>query len=137
MKTKFIITGLIMLIVANLLMAYSFNNIASIDGEGFMNYVANAANTGKNYIPMGEYDGIEIKPENGISSWRNTAPNEPLEGDGKEFQVGPDALFMFKNNQCKPGCCGASFSCAGGCVCSTAAQRQMIATRGGNRTVDE
>jgi dTDP-4-amino-4,6-dideoxygalactose transaminase len=49
-------------------------------------------------------------------------------------EIGPDNLFMFKNNQCKPECCGASFSCGSGCVCTTAKQRDFIASRGGNRT---
>ena len=135
MKTGFVITGLIMLIIANLLLVVSMRSMNQISSEGFMNYAANAAGTGKAYEPVGEYDGIELKPENGVSSWRNTAPNEPL--NGPEFEVGPDSLFIFKNNQCKPGCCGASFSCSGGCVCSSPAQRQMIATRGGNRTMEE
>jgi hypothetical protein len=135
MKTGFVITGLIMLIIANLLMVYSMRLMGTVNSEGFMNYASGAAGTGKAYEPMGQYDGIEMKPANGVSSWRNTAPNESL--NGPEFEVGPDSLFMFKNNQCKPGCCGASFSCSGGCVCSSPGQRQMIATRGGNRTVDE
>lgn len=135
MKTGFVITGLIMLIIANLLMVYSMRTIGEVSSEGFMNYAASAASTGKTYEPMGEYDGIQLAPGNTISSWRNTAPNEPL--NGPEFEVGPDSLFIFKNNQCKPGCCGASFSCSGGCVCSSPNQRQMIASRGGNRTFDE
>jgi hypothetical protein len=135
MKTGFVITGLIMLIIANLLFVVSMRSMGQISAEGFMNFAASAAGTGKEYEPIGQYDGIEIKPENGVSSWRNTAPNEQL--NGPEFAPGPDSLFMFKNNQCKPGCCGASFSCSGGCVCSTPSQRQMIATRGGNRTHDE
>jgi hypothetical protein len=136
MKTTFIITGLILLIIANLLMSYSMSYMSTPSVDGFMNYLSkNAANTGKTYEPMGKYDGIELHPEGDASTWRNTAPNEPL--NGPEFAPGPDSLFMFKNNQCKTECCGASFSCAGGCVCSTPSQRQYIATRGGNRTVDE
>jgi hypothetical protein len=135
MKTRFVITGLIMIIIANLLMVYSMRIIGEVNEEGFMNYAASAAGVGKLYESMGQYDGIELKPENGESVWRNTAPNESL--NGPEFEVGPDSLFIFKNNQCKPDCCGASFSCSGGCVCSSPAQRQMIANRGGNRTMDE
>jgi hypothetical protein len=44
---------------------------------------------------------------------------------------------MFKNNQCKPECCPSSYSCDGGCVCTSPDQRQVIATRGGNRTTPE
>ena len=87
------------------------------------------------YQPIGQYDGVKLSTGNSISSWRYTAPNEPL--TGAEFVPGDDDLFMFKNNQCKPECCGASFSCGGGCVCTTPKQRQYIAERGGNRTTPE
>ena len=84
---------------------------------------------------MGQFDGVKLTTGNSISAWRYTAPNEPL--TGAEFVPGDDTLFMFKNNQCKPECCGASFSCGGGCVCTTPQQRQYIAGRGGNRTEPE
>jgi len=104
--------------------------------EGFQSYfLENSAGTDKTYAPMGAYDGIQLPTGNTISKWRYTAPNEKLLGD--EFVPGPDSLFMFKNNQCKPECCGASFSCGGGCVCTTPEQRQMVASRGGNRTQPE
>ena len=41
-----------------------------------------------------------------------------------------ESLFMFAKNQCKPECCPSSFSCDGGCVCTTDNQREFIA-RGG------
>ena len=101
--------------------------------EGFTNYfLENAGGSGNAYQGIGAFDGVKLTPQNGVSQWRDTAPNEPL--NGPEFQPGPDSLFMFKNNQCKPECCGASFSCDGGCVCTTPAQRNLIASRGGNRS---
>lgn len=130
MKTSFIITGLIVLLVANLLMMYS---VRSPTYEGFASYyLSNAAGSSKSYEPIGNFDAVELKPDNGVSAWRSTAPNEALLGPA--FEPGPDNLFMFKNNQCKPECCGASYSCDGGCVCTTPDQRQFIASRGGNRT---
>ena len=101
--------------------------------EGFTNYfLDNAGSSGKGYQAIGAFDGVKLDPGNGVSSWRYTAPNEKLMGP--EFEPGADSLFIFKNNQCKPECCGASFSCGGGCVCTTPQQRQYIAGRGGNRT---
>ena len=135
MKTGFIITGLVMLIIANLLMVFSMKYMNSINADGFLDYASRAANTGSGYEPIGSYDGVALKPANGVSAWRDTAPNEKL--NGPEFAPGPDSLFIFKNNQCKPECCGASVACSGGCVCTSPSQRQMIATRGGNRTADE
>jgi hypothetical protein len=52
-------------------------------------------------------------------------------------EIGPDNLFYFKNNECKPECCGATLSCDGGCVCTTPEQRDFINTRGGNRKHDD
>ena len=109
---------------------------APVTKEGFNSYfLENAGGSGKTYQSIGAYDGVVLPTGNNVSSWRYTAPNEKLLGD--EFVPGPDSLFMFKNNQCKPECCGASFSCGGGCVCTTPQQRQYIASRGGNRTAPE
>ena len=104
--------------------------------EGFSSYfLENAGGAKETYSPMGAYDGVKLSTGNNVSGWRYTAPNEPLMG--AEFQPGPDSLFIFKNNQCKPECCGSSFSCGGGCVCTSPQQRQYIAGRGGNRTSPE
>lgn len=104
--------------------------------EGFASYALSGAGGAKDgYEPIGAFDGVKLSTGNSVSGWRYTAPNEPLMG--AEFAPGPDSLFLFKNNQCKPECCGASFSCSGGCVCSTPQQRQYIASRGGNRTAPE
>jgi len=111
-------------------------NADSATTEGFASYSLDMAGGVKDmYQPMGSFDGVMLKTGNNVSSWRYTAPNESL--TGAEFVPGPDSLFMFKNNQCKPECCGASFSCGGGCVCTTPQQRQYIAERGGNRTAPE
>lgn len=120
-----------LLLLANLLMVNGFTNYP-IRAEGFVDFMLdNASPIGTNYQPIGTYDNVVKKPANGLSNWRGPAPNEPLLGP--EVEIGPDNLFMFKNNQCKPECCPASFSCGGGCVCTTAKQRDFINSRGGNR----
>ena len=147
----FLATCLILLVLANALMLYDYTNYSSNEAfinyvvtsggnfekqEGFANYTLGGAAYGVDYKPIGLYDNITKLPANGLSAWRDTLPNEPMAGP--EFKgPSPDNLFMFKNNQCKPECCGASFSCSGGCVCTTPAQRQMLASRGGNRTAPE
>jgi hypothetical protein len=132
----FVVVMLTLLVIANYLMMSGFTNYPSgpsrYDLEGFADYFQNAAPTGEAYEPIGAYDGVRKVPEHGLSEWRGKAPNEPLLGP--EVEVGPDNLFIFKNNQCKPECCGASFSCGSGCVCTTSKQREFINTRGGNRT---
>jgi hypothetical protein len=136
MKTAFLITGLLLLLIANLLMVYSQRTGSS---EGFTNYFlenAGASGLGKYKLePIGAFDDVRVTPDNGVSSWRYTDPNEPLLGP--EFQPGPDSLFIFKNNQAKPECCDASYASDMGCVCTTPQQRNYINMRGGNRTVED
>jgi hypothetical protein len=129
-RTLFVLVMIGLLLVANVLMLAGYTNYPT--AEGFTNYVLSGAAAGDKYVAIGAYDNVVKKPEHGLSDWRGPAPNEPLMGP--EFEVGDDSLFLFKNNQCKPECCGASFSCGSGCVCTTPAQRELINSRGGNRT---
>lgn len=113
----------------------SFEDMKKKEKEGFASYsLADGAGARELYQPMGAFDGVVVSTGN-ASRWRYTSPNEPLRGPA--FTPGPDSLFMFKNNQCKPECCGASFSCGSGCVCTTPQQRDYINQRGGNRTAPE
>ena len=156
-RTTFLISALCLLIIANVLMMSFASPVFTATGEGFVshmakkeketagfasqmakkegfrNYSGSPAGAKSAYVPMGQFDGVKLETGNGVSEWRYTSPNEPLRGP--EVELGPDSLFMFKNNQCKPECCGASFSCDGGCVCTTPKQRKFINERGGNRTV--
>jgi hypothetical protein len=100
------------------------------DAEGFMDYLTSGFGTAS----IGAYDGINMAAglENSINQgFKKTTPNEPLAGPPVE--VGPDNLFYFKNNQCKPECCPATLACDGGCVCSSSEQRNFVNSRGGNR----
>ncbi len=97
--------------------------------EGFMDPLTNGFAT----EAIGPYDGMNMAAglPPAAQGFRARLPNEPLAGPPVE--IGPDNLFYFKNNQCKPECCGATLSCDGGCVCSTPEQRSFINSRGGNR----
>ncbi len=135
MRTGVLITGLVLLLLANILAIYGFQG--KITREGFTSYfLENAGLTdGK---PMGPFDGVRLETGNGVSSWRYNHPNEPLSGNYPPFKLGMDNLFMFKDNQCKPECCGASFACdGGGCVCLDMKQKKFLNERGGNRTVED
>ena len=135
MRTGVLITGLVLLLLANLLAVYGFQG--KITREGFASYfLENAGLTdGK---PMGPFDGVRLETGNGVSSWRYNHPNEPMAGNYPPFKLGMDNLFMFKDNQVKPECCAASFSADGsGCVCTSKSQREFLNQRGGNRTVED
>jgi len=43
---------------------------------------------------------------------------------------GQQQMFMFAKNKCSPDCCPSTYSCAGGCVCTTDGQRNLINKRG-------
>ena len=135
MKQAMFLGGLILLVAAALLLSKS-NLVRGFTNEGFTSYyLENAAGTKKDYSAMGPFDGVALTCPDGVSKWKCNTPNEPL--NGPEFEPGPDSLFMFKNNQCKPECCPSSYACDGGCVCTSPNQRQVIASRGGNRTTPE
>ena len=154
-KTMFILSALFMLVLANILMMSYSSPVFGYTAEGFEAQVAEKAEGkekkmggvktdadsfsdyhpagAKNaYVPIGPFDGVKLQTGNS-SSWRYTKPNEPLNGYFPKFQPGQDNLFMFKDNQAKPECCGGTYSTDTGCVCTTPEQRDMINMRGGNR----
>jgi hypothetical protein len=134
MRTGLLLSGLFILILANLLALWGFQG--KITREGFASYfLENAAEMDAK--PIGPFDNVRLSTGNGVSQWRYNHPDEPLEQNYPKFNLGPDNLFMFKDNKCKPECCGASYACDGGCVCTTPDQRNFINTRGGNRTVED
>jgi len=96
--------------------------------EPFMNYMENGFAT----EPIGSYDGINMAANlpAAAQGFRQRMPNVP---HPKGTQMLP-----FVNNECKPECCGSTMSCdGGGCVCTTPEDRDLINTRGGNRTRED
>jgi len=135
MKQLMFLGGMILLVIAALLLSKS-RLIKGATPEGFVSYyLENAGGASKAYKSMGPFDGVGLTCPDGVSKWKCNTPDEPL--NGPAFQPGPDSLFMFKNNQCKPECCPSSYACDGGCVCTSPEKRQVIASRGGNRTSPE
>jgi hypothetical protein len=115
---------------------------AEAEKEGFMDFLQNGFGTAS-ITPPGLScggqpwsDGTDLVSYYNLNNpvnqgFKQRTPNEPLAGP--PVQLGPDNLFIFKNNQCKPECCGSSLACDGGCVCTTPEQRNLINSRGGNR----
>ena len=134
MRTGVLITGLIILLIANLLAFYGFQG--RVTSEGFTTYfLQNAAGTDAK--PMGPFDGVRLETGNGVSSYRYNHPNEPLAGNYPPFELGMDNLFMFRDNKVDPSCCPSTYSSDLGCVCTTKNQRTFINSRGNNRTVED
>jgi len=132
MRTGVLISGLFLLCLANLLAMWGFGGRR----EGFTSYFLENAGDLK-AGPMGPYDQVRLQSGNKTSTYRSNRPNESMEGNYPSFKLGPDNLFMFKDNTAKPECCGSTYSTDTGCVCTTPAQRNFLNTRGGNRTVED
>ena len=45
---------------------------------------------------------------------------------------GKNNMFLFKDNLCTPSCCPSTYSCDGGCVCTTEQQNKFASMRFGN-----
>lgn len=113
------------LVIFGMAVVKSFFN----SSEGFADYIS-APMSFPNTNLIGAYDGVRLNPGNG-SLWRGPPPNEP------HLQVpNPtgDGIYLFYKNQCKPECCPSTYTCDGGCVCTTEADRAIINGRAGNRT---
>jgi len=134
MRTGVLISGLFLLFLANILAMWGFNK--RFGNEGFANFfLENAGDL--NAKPIGPYDQMRLKSGNSVSQYRNNHPDESEQGNYPKFELSADNLFMFRDNQVKPECCGSSYSSDTGCVCTTPAQRRFLNTRGGNRTVED
>jgi len=79
-------------------------------------------NVGNLYVPQGT-------PLPNIPSSSGPLTNGP-EVDG--VTGSPKDMFVFAYNQCKPECCPSTYSCSGGCVCTTKKQRAFIGQNRGN-----
>ena len=138
MKLGFLITGLVILLVANVLMLfYKPGSLGpSRSNEGFTSYfLENAGGNGfgNDYKTIGAFDGVKLRPEGKDSSWKKDPQDVKLLNGESKFTPDDDHLFMFAENKCSPLCSG-SFSCSSGAVCMSKDQREYINQRGGNRT---
>jgi len=102
------------------------------DSDSFANYIGGNGSAAFATEPIGPYDGQDLAASlsPAAQGFRANHPNVPLAGP--PITVGPDNLFIFKNNECKPECCDSTLACDGGCVCTTPEQRDYINRRGGN-----
>jgi hypothetical protein len=73
-------------------------------------------------------DPIHVTPTGEEEKLKDTYTNQGPSIDGKEGS--PKKLFMFAYNRCHPGCCPSTYSCSGGCVCTTVSQRKFIGNGG-------
>ena len=106
----------------------TFPNGKKKPAECFTDYLVDG---GFGTAPMGSFDGLDLAAGLPPASqgFRARMPNVP--------HPPGTTMLPFVNNECKPECCGSTMSCDGGCVCTTPEDRNLINTRGGNRSHDD
>ena len=83
--------------------------------------------------PLLSNNELYVVQGNGVPPVQYQTSDDNLNGPPVNgFEGGPEKMFMFANNISDPECCPSTFADSSGCVCTTDAQRDYIAQRGGN-----
>jgi len=83
--------------------------------------------------PLLNNDELYVVQGNAVPAVQYQTSDENLTGPPiNGFEGGPEKMFMFANNISSPECCPSTFADSTGCVCTTDAQRDYFAQRGGN-----
>ena len=95
--------------------------------------------TGSNQILRNCPKNLPLGNKNNIVIQGNQLPIHPtnteLKSDGPSVDgtsKSPKNMFMFAHNQCNPKCCPSTYSCDGGCICTTKDQLKFLSSRGSN-----
>jgi hypothetical protein len=122
-KTLFVVALFVAVVVAGLLMKYSASASVPAERETFMQKEIGAPTGGSR---MGPYDGMSVQ---GASGWM---PNEKAPEGASP--VGSDDMPMFlADPKTSTSCCPSAYNTDTGCVCFSDSEKQLMASRGGNR----
>ena len=162
-KSLIVILSIVLLIIINYIFEIRFRNYnlgMNINGYkrgkiGVENFYLKPSNLNYKFSTM---DGVKLTnyPEH---TWRHSPADEKLivksftpqghsislkenssitknlnKGPGVDSSGNPKSMFTFAYNQCKPECCPSTYSCDGGCICTTDSQRDFLTKRGFNKT---
>ena len=118
----------------NIISILNDNNI-----ESFENYHGTYLRNPSRNEPL--YDKIVVPQGHPIPLYDSVVDIDNLSTNGPTLdgtKNTPNSMFVFTKNQCKPECCPSTYSCDGGCVCTTLEQRKYIGVnRGNNKTTKE
>ena len=94
------------------------------------------------FLQQEKFSAMARDPSKVITLQGHTIPTEPptevrYDQDPSTTTVDgtpntPRSMFMLAFNKCDPSCCPSTYSCSGGCVCMTNAQKDFIGKRGNN-----
>jgi len=81
---------------------------------------------------MSGFDGLlleaPVKSNVLIKPTRKLAPSFGSAGTPLNDHLATDKkdhMFLFKDNMCSPSCCPSTYSCNGGCVCTTEQEQKL------------
>ena len=117
-------------ILAGLFVQFGANNVPnSSSTEHFMQKSVGAPLNGQG---IGPYDSVSL--DGGIAGWTQTEPHSAAPvGSGLPSQADDGKLMFLVGNKVEPECCPAAFNTDTGCVCLTETDRNLMASRAGNR----
>lgn len=124
-KTELVVALFVAVLVAAFVGRYMMANRAPAARETFMQQEIGAPSGGTS---MGPYDS---KSQPGASGW---LPNEKAPEGASPVGETQNGNLMFLNDpKVSQSCCPSAFNTDMGCVCLSDSDKQLMASRGGNR----
>jgi hypothetical protein len=124
-KTELVVALFVAVLVAAFVGRYMMANRAPVARETFMQQEIGAPSGGTS---MGPYDS---KSQPGASGW---LPNEKAPEGASPVGETQNGNLMFLNDpKVSQSCCPSAFNTDQGCVCLSDSDKQLMASRGGNR----
>jgi hypothetical protein len=126
-KTSLVLAFLVAAVLAGLFVRFNLFGAAQ---ENFMQQPVGAP---LNAGGIGPYDGVSIG--GGVSGWASTEPSADLKGAAPlpSAAAKDNELMFLVDNKVNADCCPSAFTTDTGCVCLSDEQKNLMASRGGNR----
>lgn len=124
-KTTLVIALFIGVLLAGLMTRYAFAAQVPRERETFAQRELGAPTQGHG---MGPYDGVSVA---GASGWLATEP-APVGTAPAGASQEPRLMFL-ADPKVSTSCCPSAFNTDMGCVCLSDTDKQLMASRGGNR----
>jgi hypothetical protein len=121
-KTTLILAFLVAAVLAGLYVQYGPSGVRESFAQKEVGKPLNAQG-------MGPYDEVSIA---GSEGWASSEPL-PVGSSPANVQNDPNKLMVLANNKVSPDCCPSAFNNDMGCICLTDSDKQLFASRGGNR----
>jgi hypothetical protein len=126
-KTNLVLAFLVAAVLAGVFVRF---NLFGASQENFMQQpVGMPLNAGG----IGPYDQVNIG--GGVSGWASTEPSADLKGAAPLHAAASkdNELMFLVDNKVNSDCCPSAFTTDTGCVCLSDEQKNLMASRGGNR----